>query len=253
MIDLSRMKLGRREPRFDKRTLRMAKYVAADLQPPPILVNWGARTSNLGPMLNHDLGCCTIAAKAHLVQVWTANNHAQVIISDDEILKAYSGACGYDPSQPETDNGGVMLDVMNYFRRVGIGGHKLFAFVSIDPRNKVHSQLAMYLFGGADIGLRLPRSAQTQEVWTVPASGPTGDGLPGSWGNHDVCIVDYNAVGPVCITWGKLVTMTWQFLFTYCDEMYGLLSEDWANGTRPAPNGFDFETLKTDLNALSMT
>ncbi len=251
MIDLSHKKLGRLPSRTDARTLRMAKYVTTDLQPPPRTVNWGARTTALGTMLNDELGCCTIAAKGHLIQTWTANNNAQVIVPDSAILAAYSGACGYNPADPTTDQGGNMLDVLNYCRKVGIAGHKIFAFVAIDPRNRWHAELAMHLFGGADVGLRLPRSAQTQEVWTVPASGPFGDGAPNSWGAHDVCIVDYTVVGPVCISWGKLITMTWQFLFTYCDEMYGILSEDWANDAHPAPNGFDFKTLKVDLGALS--
>ncbi len=228
----------------------MTRYLTDALKPPP-RVRWSEKVTRLGPMLNDSLGNCTIAAKAHLVQTWTANHGAQVVIPDDEILHAYQQACGYDPRDPSTDGGGVMLDVLNYFRQTGIGGHKLFAFVGLTPRNVTHMRLGVDLLGGCDLGIALPLSAQTQEVWAVPAEGPFGDGALGSWGLHNVPIIDYSPIGPVCITWGKLVQMTWEFYRTYTIEAYGLLSEDWASGERAAPNGFEFEKLQADLRTIS--
>lgn len=250
MIDHSRMKLGKTAARHDKRTLHLANYLTNALQPPP-RIRWSEKLTGLGVMLNAELGCCTIAAKAHLVQTWTANNGAQVIVPDSEILYAYESACGYDPNDPSTDQGGNMLDVLNYFRKTGVGGHKLFGYVALEPRNKTHVELGVDLLGGVDLGVRLPISAQGQEVWSVPAHGAVGDGEPGSWGGHDVPIVDYGPVGPTCISWGKLITMTWQFFFTYVDEAYGLLSMDWATGVKAAPSGFDFPQLQADLAVIS--
>jgi hypothetical protein len=86
-------------------------------------------------------------------------------------------------------------------------------------------------------------------VWTVPPGGPTGQGAPGSWGGHAVPIVAYDARGLICITWGELMRMTWQFWNAYCDEAYGLLSPDWIAAGK-APAGFDWQQLVADMGEL---
>ncbi len=249
VTDHSMMKLGKLPARHDPRTLHLANYLTNALKP-PARRRWSTKVTNLGMMLNDSLGCCTIAAKGHLVQTWTANAGTQVIVPDSAILKGYEQACGYVPGDDSTDNGGNMIAVLNYFRQTGIGGHKLFAYVALEPRNKTHIELGVDLLGGCDLGLALPVSAQKQDVWSVPAGGPVGDGAPGSWGGHDVPIIDYGPVGPTCITWGKKKTMTWAFFYTYVDEAYGLLSTDWSDGTRKAPNGFEFAALQADLASI---
>ena len=50
---------------------------------------------------------------------------------------------------------------------------------------------AIWLFGGAYIGVELPVTAQKQDVWDVPANpGPNDE--PGSWGGHAVYLVGYD-------------------------------------------------------------
>jgi len=53
---------------------------------------------------------------------------------------------------------------------------------------------AIWLFGGAYIGVELPISAQRQDVWDVPAN-PGPDDEPGSWGGHAVYLVGYDLRG----------------------------------------------------------
>jgi hypothetical protein len=56
---------------------------------------------------------------------------------------------------------------------------------------------AIWLFGGAYIGVELPISAQNQDVWDVPANpGPNDE--PGSWGGHAVYVVGYEKPGVRC-------------------------------------------------------
>jgi hypothetical protein len=51
--------------------------------------------------------------------------------------------------------------------------------------------LAIWLFGGAYIGVELPIRAQDQDVWDVPAQlGPEDE--PGSWGGHAIYLVGYD-------------------------------------------------------------
>jgi hypothetical protein len=109
---------------------------------------------------------------------------------------------------------------------------------------------AIDLFGAIDVGLALPISAQYQQTWHVGSHPIIGDARPGTWGGHSVILVAYykNVLG--CITWGQIKFMTWEWLATYCDEAWALLSNDWVSGNSPAPSGFDLSQLQQDLQAL---
>jgi len=248
-VDHSNLKLGKKPAHHDPRTLQMANYL--QLPPIPPAQDWTAKAaSNWGMMLNDKLGDCTCAAVGHIIQAWSANvGPTEIVLPDQTILKAYEAVGGYNPNDPSTDQGAVELNVLKYWRKTGVGGYKIDAFVALEPKNHQHVQAAVDLFGGAYIGLALPVSAQKQAVWSVPPGGPQGSGAPGSWGGHAVVIEAYDPQGLTCITWGKKKRMTWAFWDAYCDEAYATLSELWA-GTKPAPSGFDLAQLKTDLQAL---
>lgn len=242
-------KLGRAPARHDKRTLHLANYLTALPAFPDHLDAPAGLT--LGVMKNDELGDCTAAAKGHLVQVWTARNGSEQIISDDDVVAFYSASTGYDPADPSTDQGGNMVEVCNAFRSIGIGGHKAAAFVALEPKNRDHIKASCFLFGGVDLGVSLPISAQSQAVWSMAISGQQGDASPGSWGGHDVPIVAYNAIGPVCITWGGYKQMTWAWFDGYTDESYAILSADWAQSGKVAPSGFALDALLADLQAVA--
>jgi hypothetical protein len=249
-MDMSKLKLGKRATKHDARTLQMANYLL--LPPVPASKDWTQRAQKpWGMMKNDTLGDCTCAAAGHIIQVWTANaGKDEVTVTDDQVVNAYERITGYDPSDPRTDQGAVEIDVLNYWRRSGIGKHKISAYAALEPKNHIHVRAAVDLFGGAYIGLALPVSAQTQRVWSVPPSGASGTGAPGSWGGHAVVIEAYNAHSLTCITWGQKKTMTWGFWDTYCDEAYALLSPDWVNAKKPSPENFDLAALEADLKSI---
>src|SRR6478609_4511675 len=95
----SALRLGRKAPSNDPRTLKLAKY-APNLPPAPPMKNWSALASDWGMMANDALGDCTIASAGHIVLLDTAARGAPIHIPDDQIIAAYSGACGYDPRDP---------------------------------------------------------------------------------------------------------------------------------------------------------
>jgi hypothetical protein len=249
-IDESKFRLGKQPARHDPRTLLMANYL--QLPPIPAAKDWTpAAKSAWGMMKNDTLGDCTCAAVGHAIQCWSANAGArEITISDADVVAAYSAITGYSPSDPASDRGAVELDVLNHWRKNGIGGHKIQAYVATEPKNHGHVRAAIDLFGAAYIGLALPVSAQKQKVWSVAPGGATGTGAPGSWGGHAVIVLAYDAHGLTCITWGQPKRMTWGFWDTYCDESYGLLSPDWVNKHKPAPSGFDLAALQVDLKEL---
>lgn len=244
----SRFKLGKLPPRHDSRTLLLANYLdLARLPKPPIAVDLTVHANlDWGMMLNDKLGDCTCAAAGHLVQCWSSMVGKEATVGDDDVLKLYELACGYVPGDPSTDQGGVEIDVLGTWRKTGIGGHVISAYVAVSPKSKSHVEAGAWLFGGLYIGLALPLSSQTQEVWDVPKGGAKGKGRPGSWGGHAVCVVGYDAAGLTVVTWGRQKRMTWKFWSAYCEEAYAVLSPDFLTSGK-SPYGFDVVALQADL------
>jgi hypothetical protein len=246
------MKLGKRAPRHDRRTLHLANYLRADVLPViPDQYDWSGKVPAWGELCNDRLGCCTISGAAHLLMDWSANASTEIIPSDTDIITAYSAVSGYDPTTGANDNGAVEIDVLNYWRQTGIANHTIDSYVALEPGNHSHIQAAIYLFGGCYIGLALPISAQGQRVWSVPAGGPTGNGEPGSWGGHAVNICAFDASGVTVVTWGALQQVTWPFLDAYMDEAYAVLSQDFTNNGI-APNALDWSALQADLQQVTV-
>lgn len=242
-------KLGKLAPKYDPRTLKMAKYLNySKLPSPPLAIDYSSKLTEIGMMKNDEIGDCTIASIAHMIQVWTANAQGkQITLTDDQVVQGYSDICGYVPGDPSTDNGGIELFVLNALRTKGLAGHTIKAYVALEEDNLDHIKTAVWLFGGAYIGLGLPTSAQNQETWKVSLGGTDGDITVGSWGGHAVNIVGYDSKGLLCLTWGKIQRMTYSWWNAYTDESYALLSPDWFGSDGRSPQGFDEATLLNDL------
>lgn len=248
--DLSGMKLGKCAARTTDKVPCLASYIVGALPKAPSSGTWGRKVPSWGMLLNDRIGDCAIATPAHMIQAWTSYELNKVItLTDQQILTAYSAVSGYDPRTGLNDNGCVVVDVLRYWQRVGIGGHKIDAWAGLEPGNQDHVRLGCYLFGGVYLGVSLPNTAKQQKVWSVPTFGPVGPGQPGSWGGHAVPVVAYGAQGVTVVTWGTLKQVTWGFMKTYCDEAYIALSKDWISDGQ-APNGLDLATLQADLKAL---
>jgi hypothetical protein len=251
-IDPQKLKLGKQTARHDPRTLLLASYVPPALPTPPANFDLTTKVSAWGMMDNDQIGDCTCAAAGHLLMEWTANAGKKMFTpSDKQIVAAYSAITGYNPTTGANDNGAVEIDVLNYWRQSGIAGHKIGAYVALEPANHAHVMDSVYIFEGCYIGLRLPKSAQPQvqnhQPWSVPPGGPTGDGAPGSWGGHAVPVVAYDSRGVRVVTWGALQTMTWSFWETYCEEAYAIVSNDYLSKKKQTPQGLNLQQLQADL------
>ena len=242
------MKLGKKEPRHDARTLQLLNYLSPSTLPTiPAQKDWSSKVPEWKMLCNDTLGCCTISGAMHMAMDWTANASTEFIPKDSDIIKAYSAVSGYDPATGENDNGAVELDVLNYWRRHGIASHKIYAYASLEPRNTALIKAAVYLFGGVYIGLALPLSAQNQSIWDISEHGFRGDGRPGSWGGHAVNCVAFDKDYITCVTWGALKKMSWAFWSHYCDESYAVLSKDFTDNKGIAPNSINWAALQSDL------
>lgn len=248
-MNVADLRLGKSAPKFDVRTLRLAHYIEKRKLPKvPLTHTLSARTlaafPQLGMMRNNDLGCCTVSSIGHMEQTWSAYGGKPWRPTDAEIVEVYGRVNG------GVDEGAAMLDVLKTLKRDGIGGNKIYAYVSIDPLDHDQVRTAHFLFGGLYVGANLPVSAQDQlEVgpWDVTV----GNGSePGSWGGHAFNVVDYSLAGLTCVTWGQLQKLTWAWLDRYCDEVYAILEEDYVGDDKRSPQGISLAKLAGDIKAL---
>ncbi len=214
----------------------------------PASKDWNTGVTNWGMMLNDVHSDCTIAAAAHAIQVWSTHTGGEVTLPDSMILSYFEKWDGYKPGDPNTDVGGVELDVLNNWQKTSFEQHKLIAYADPAYANLEEIRQAITLFGGVYIGVALPNTARKQMVWDVVPNGGD-DAKPGSWGGNAVFVPKYDAHSFTCITWGGLKQMTLAFWKEYVDEAHALLSHDWLE-SKGAPSGFDLAQLKTDLGMI---
>lgn len=241
-------RLGKLPKKVDRRTLQMADYSPPDIATLalPESLDWspavrGGLLTWRWPMYRNDtISLCAVASPAHMIEGWTANVGNQVTLGEDNVVKAYKDISGYDGTEA-TDTGCAMLDVNNYWRKTGIGGHQIDSFVEVNPQHVYEVKAALAWFGGVSIGLDLPVSAQRQTTWDVVSN----DG--GLWGGHAVNVVAYSLAGLLVVSWGTLYWMSWEFFLRYCTEAYAIKAKDWFGASGLAPSGFDDASLTEDL------
>jgi hypothetical protein len=252
-VDHSKMKLGRKPAKQDKRTLHLHHYLKKEALPElPEKHLWGKKIpkDKWGMMGNNKLDDCTIASAGHLIIEWTSDNGKVIIPKEKHIISAYSALSGYNPKTKKNNKPVYQLDVLKYWRKKGIAGHKIMAFTKLKPKNHEHIKLAVYMFGGCYTGLDLPLSAAKQSVWKLTPAGLKGKGAPGSWQGHSVAVIGYDEGGLTCITWGAPKRITWAFWDAYCEETYSVISHDFAK-KKGSPSGFDLDSLLEDLKRIN--
>jgi hypothetical protein len=247
------IKLGKLPPKFDRRTLQLPTYIEKRKLPViPKTHNLSRKTMkafpDLGMMGNADYGDCTFASGGHLHQTWSVYGGKPWRPTDEEIISAYLTHTGGQ------DEGAAMLDVLKAWRKDGIGGNRIYAFVAVDPTNHDQVCTASFLFGGLYVGANLPWNVLDR---AMRAGGPRewddvgGNGSqPGSGGGHCMSQHDFAPRGPTLVTWGRLQRVTWAWWDHYVDELYAVLEEDYVGDDRRSPQGFSLKRLAEDIKAL---
>lgn len=256
------VKLGKGPARIDSRTLRLSMYLPETLPAAPPTVDYTGGLTSFGYMLNDQLGDCTIAALGHAEQTWSlAARSTEITPSDSVILSKYEDWCGYVNGDPNTDNGGIEIDVLNAWRKGNLNQFPLSMYADPNPLNIAEVCQAIHLFGGVYIGVQLPVSVQGSSVWDVVGG---KSAIPGSWGGHAVWVPKYvtnidGAVTFTCISWGELIEITQDFWlyqgkndWPYIDEVHALVSPEFINrksGTNPV--GLNLAKMEADMLAVT--
>jgi hypothetical protein len=255
-LRFSKLKFGRLPYQHDARTFELSSYLDNDKLPTiPKKFNWGKKIkpNDWGDMGNLKINLCTCAVAGHSLMSWTSNTGRLKRPRKEEILNAYCTVSGYDPQQPEKDEGVEAIKVLKHWRKNKIAGHQIVAFARLEDKNRQQLIQTIYLFGGCYVGLNLPKSAEKQYNttgrWTVNRRGKKKDSKKGSWFGHAVLITGYRGEELRIITWGKEMIMTMDFWEAYSEESYAVFSEAFIRDEK-TPTGVDIDVLRNDIEVL---
>jgi len=180
-------------------------------------------------MLGNDyVGDCVFASADHQTMLWNKLAGHPVSFTKENTLADYSAVTGYNPKDPNSDQGTVVQEALSYRRKTGVidsngKRHKIDAYARIPAGNFSLMLRCVWTFGAVEIGFEVPSSALDQwhagEVWD-----DVGDS--NIEGGHDVPIV--GSMDPTtecsCITWRRKQRMTKRFYERYNDEAWVPLS-----------------------------
>lgn len=254
------MKLGRK-PRIYRpevrsySELRERLMLPIDLSPLPVSVDYtNGMSGRFGGMLNDQLGDCTCAAYYHARQVWSFNAYGKEITEPDKnVLFLYEQACGYNPTDPSTDQGGIEQDVLTYLMKAGapVGDaadrNKIISFIEADVSNLNEVRRAISDCGVAYIGINVPAYIMNEipDIWDIA---PNADNS--IVGGHAIILVGYDDMGFDFISWGKKYRMTVAFFQMECDECYAIADPEWIEATGKTPLGMSISQLEAEMQAL---
>lgn len=252
-VDTHGLRLGRVPAPPDPRNLRFAAYTPPDLPAPPARVDRLRRVKTY-PMYGNDrIGDCEVCGCAHAEQSLSLHGSGtEHMVADADVIAAYSAITGYNPATGEPDPGIRTLDMLNHWRRAGIGGRQITAYVEVNVHDLDEVKQAIYLGGALLVGIDMPLSAADQfqagQTWKA-VRGPRG--RAGSWGGHAVHVGAYTTRGLKCTTWGTVQPITWAFWLAYVAEAFVPVSPSWFNASGKTPTGLDYDALLADLRRVT--
>lgn len=233
------VRLGKGRAKQDTRTLRLSRYLKLDKLPPLPLSDDNASKVSVWPMDGNDIyGNCVLAANEHSIRGWTTYAGSPKYISEQDVINLYL-------QMSPRDEGLIMLDTLNTWRKIGLWNNKIDSYVALDIGDLTQAKYAINLFGYVNIGMSLP-NINTFGPWTN-VTGPAN-----YYNGHAVILTGYDDSTRMfkAITWGEVVDLSYDWYQAYVDEAYAILTKDWFTTTGVSPDGFDWNTLQSDLDLI---
>jgi hypothetical protein len=247
-------KLGKLPARPDAVQLKFAKYIDRTALPTPPAEFGHDRLITTWPMLANDrLGDCVIAGGLHETQLWCASARKTVTVSDAAAIRNYTAITGYDPEDPNSDQGTDMEAAAKYRRKTGLVDangkrHKIAAYVALTPGDTQQLATAMWLFGAVGVGIEFPAFAMDQfddrKPWDVQRTNSHVEG------GHYIPAVGRHGGFINVVTWGREISMSPAFYQKYADECVAYLSTEMLTSGKSL-EGFDLAALRADLAAIT--
>lgn len=256
--------LGRAPRAYDPTIPHMSalRMAARRMLPFPPAVHWlDEGRSDWGLMCNDRLGCCTLAAAYHSMQVWSAHGRKQILTEPDTYVEAaYREFAGY-AGTPETDNGAVEQDILAKWLAYGMpvregtaedprpGRSYLLFYAEIDPRNIGDVCRAINDCGSVYIGFEVPE--WLMKIDPLPTLWVPGTSDETIVGGHAVSLHGYDMKRETLdlISWGEFYQMSFAFFRRYVDEAYALCHPWFIDATGYTPLGLSVPDLEAITRA----
>jgi hypothetical protein len=240
-----------------KPALKLADYLHAERAAPPAAISRPHPGFNWGMLANDRIGDCVIAMMLHSIEDFHLDAGTPVpAFTDADAIKIYSEITGYDPNDPNSDQGTNEATAMAYWQSPGLRtsdrvDHQIVATVAVDPSDLNECRIAIDEFVDLQIAIALPLTAQGQTEWTVVGNGRTGHSAPGSWGGHGIPYREYDADTFKCVTWGAELLLTVPFHQDYAQEAHVVVTKEMLDNTGVGPSGVNWDQLIADIKVLS--
>ena len=208
-------------------------------------------------MLGNDaVGDCVIVMVLNFIRTVCFLNGVDYSPSTLDALALYSAITGYDPSQVDaqgnnpTDNGADPANALNYMVKYGFQGHKIAAFLAIDPHDIDHIKAAIQNLGGVMCAAALNSQAMNQfdagQPWTILSL----DDLNNSIGGHGILSPAFNPGDMIFDTWARRQPASWNWWWGCGVQAFAGITEDMLKNGK-APAGLDFEALQAYLQRVA--
>ena len=249
------MKLGKQAATIDHRDLTLDQVVGPDglKEAPPGFGHWPRVTVQWQMLGNDTVGDCVFAGGDHETMLWNADGGRQVPFTAQTAISDYSAVTGYNPNDPNSDQGTNVRDALKYRQSIGLldangARHTIGAYVALEAGQWPQLLEALYAFDAVGIGFNFPDYAMDQFnqglAWRCQPGGTIQ-------GGHYVPVVGRPGPSRVkVVTWGTTIDMTRCFYETYSDEAWAILSVESLNASGVTPEGLNLDGLKAALAKL---
>jgi hypothetical protein len=247
---------GRLPAVHDPRVMRLEHRMrGATLPLTPNRTYWHALLPDDGiPMLGNDrVGNCVWASAFHYLQQVGLYTRRPLKPTTDECLRAYADGTGWNPSDPSSDNGTVMLGpggMIEYWSTKGItvGGvlNKCGPVASVNFHNPDELQAAIYLFGYVFVGAALTQADVDTDFLWMNKSGPIV-------GRHEFIVTGYTRIADQVrydiLTWNEMLRCDGDWLNASVEEALVVYDESFFNARGVSPGSVDKLALMDDMRA----
>jgi hypothetical protein len=167
-----------------------------------------------GNVLDNDIlaNCGPVAVVNCLKMLAVACGRTDLRFTNQDVLDLYT-AMGYD-GRPETDDGVVLLDLMEYMQRVGVRGVRFDCFFSIGFGDTQHLATAINL-APVIVGAKLTRACMSTDTWDDAVANDRK-----TWGGHGYVLHSWSPGGCNGKSWGAPVWSTPGFIIKRVREAY---------------------------------
>ena len=137
------LKLGKKPARPGAVKFKFANFLVKPKlpTPPKVFGHEGLIGANWEVLGNDHYGDCVWAGAAHETMLWNKEAARTVTFSNDSVLKDYSAVTGFNPNDPNTDQGTDMQVAASYRRKKGVldahgKRHKVIAYLALASRKR---------------------------------------------------------------------------------------------------------------------